>query len=102
MINSLTSWDQSAFLGGMVVNIKFKKSDFNASGGNILKSVLRTFIARGGIELQVNTVDRKTLIDAVENPENHRDLLVRIGGYSDYFTRLVPSLQKEIIERTEY
>ena len=102
MINSLTSWDQSAFLGGMVVNIKFKKSDFNASGGNILRSVLRTFVARGGIELQVNTVDRKTLIDAVENPENHRDLLVRIGGYSDYFTRLVPSLQNEIIERTEY
>ena len=102
MINSLTSWDQSAFLGGMVVNIKFKKSDFYAGGGNILKSVLRTFIARGGIELQVNTVDRKTLIDAKENPENHRDLIVRIGGYSDYFTRLVPSLQNEVIERTEY
>jgi formate C-acetyltransferase len=57
---------------------------------------------RGGIELQINTVDRATLEDAVKNPELHSELLVRVGGYSDYFVRLSPTLQKEIIDRTEY
>ena len=57
---------------------------------------------RGGIELQVNVVDRATLLDAQRNPEAHKDLIVRIGGYSDYFTRISPVLQQEIIDRTEY
>ena len=43
-----------------------------------------------------------TLEDALVHPEDHADLLVRIGGYSDYFTRLSPVLQQEIIDRTEY
>jgi formate C-acetyltransferase len=47
-------------------------------------------------------VDRKTLLDAREHPDAHSDLLVRIGGYSDYFVRLTPTLQQEIIDRTEY
>ena len=57
---------------------------------------------RGGIEMQVNVVDKTTLEDARIHPEDHRDLIVRIGGYSDYFTRLSPVLQQEIIDRTEY
>ena len=65
-------------------------------------SVLKTFIARGGIEMQVNIVDRETLSDALKNPDAHADLLVRIGGYSDYFIRLSPTLQQEIINRTQY
>ena len=52
--------------------------------------------------MQVNVVDRKTLLDAREHPEAHGDLIVRIGGYSDYFVRLIPTLQQEIIDRTEY
>ena len=52
--------------------------------------------------MQINSVDRKTLEDARIHPEDHRDLLVRIGGYSDYFVRLTPTLQQEVIERTEY
>lgn len=65
-------------------------------------TLLRTFLHRGGIELQVNVVDRATLEDARLHPEDHQDLIVRIGGYSDYFTRLRPALQQEIIDRTEY
>jgi len=52
--------------------------------------------------MQVNVVDRNTLQDAMEHPNKHSNLIVRIGGYSDYFIRLMPVLQKEIIERTEY
>jgi formate C-acetyltransferase len=102
MIKSLTSFDQSEFLGGMVVNVKFAKNSLEGDGIKKFVSLLRAFIARGGIEMQVNAVDRATLIDAKENPELHSDLTVRIGGYSDYFVRLSETLQNEIIDRTEY
>ena len=102
MILSLTSWDQAALLGGMVVNIKFGKGNLNGRKKENFLTLVRAFMERGGIELQVNVVDRATLEDAIVHPENHRDLIVRIGGYSDYFTRLSPVLQQEIIDRTEY
>ena len=102
MINSLTGWDQSDFLAGMVVNVKFSKSVFNESRKRQLADLICTFIKRGGIEIQINSVDRATLEDAIVHPEDHADLLVRIGGYSDYFVRLTPTMQEEIIERTEY
>lgn len=102
MINSLTGWDQSDFLAGMVVNVKFAKSTFDENKCHLLVTLIETFMRRGGIEMQINSVDRKTLEDARIHPEDHRDLLVRIGGYSDYFVRLTPALQQEVIERTEY
>lgn len=102
MILSLTSWEQSALLGGMVVNIKFGAENLKGEKQDNFLQLLHTFIQRGGLELQVNVVDRKTLEDARKHPENHQNLLVRIGGFSDYFTRLTPVLQQEIIARTEY
>ena len=57
---------------------------------------------KGGIEAQINVVDRATLEDALVHPEDHKDLIVRIGGYSDYFARLNPALKAEVVARTEY
>lgn len=102
LINSLTGWDQHGFLGGMVVNLKFSKSTFSEEKRGLLVRLVRVFMERGGLELQVNCVDRATLENALVHPENHGDLLVRIGGYSDYYVRLRPALQREILERTEY
>lgn len=102
MILSLTSWEQSKLLGGMVVNLKLGKEMLTAQKKHNFVQLLKVFIERGGIEMQVNVTDRKTLEDAVVNPENHSDLIVRIGGYSDYFVRLSPVMQQEIIDRTEY
>ena len=102
MINSLTSWEQSRLLGGMVVNIKFGTDHLRRDNTRNFLAILKNFIARGGIELQVNVVDRDTLEDARVSPEKHGDLLVRIGGYSEYFTRLNPTLQQEVIDRTQY
>lgn len=102
MIRSLTSWDQKELLGGMVVNIKFRKEHLTGKYAENFITLLRIFLRRGGIEMQVNAVDRATLLDAREHPERHGDLIVRIGGYSDYFTRLSDTLQNEIIMRTEY
>lgn len=102
MIKSLTSWEQSKLLGGMVVNIKFGRENLEEDKKQNFISLLKAFIKRGGIELQVNVVDRKTLEDAELCPEKHQNLIVRIGGYSDYFVRLSPALRREIIDRTEY
>lgn len=102
MIRSLTSWEQKSLLGGMVVNMKFRADGLRGEKADNFLAILHAFLDRGGIELQVNVVDRATLEDARQNPEDHRDLIVRIGGYSDYFTRLNPILQQEIIDRTEY
>ena len=52
--------------------------------------------------MQINVIDKEVLEKAVQNPEEYRDLVVRIGGYSDYFTRLSPEMQQEVILRTEH
>ena len=62
----------------------------------------KAYFAGGGQQYTITVVSPEDLIDAKEHPENHRNLIVRVGGYSDYFTRLSPALRKEIIERTEY
>ena len=102
MINSLTGFCQEKFMGGMVVNMKFSKSVFDDKKKDVFLGVIDTFIKRGGVELQVNCVDKSTLEDAVVHPENHGDLIVRIGGYSDYFVRLSDCMKKEVIARTQY
>jgi len=54
-----------------------------------------------GHHIQFNVVDAETLREAQKHPDNYRDLIVRVAGYSDYFVDLTPELQEEIIRRTE-
>jgi formate C-acetyltransferase len=90
-------------IGGLAMNLKFNSALFDsAEGFESLKRLILTYLARGGFEAQVNVVDGQTLKDARAHPEQYRDLIVRIGGYSDYFTRLSPEMQDELIQRTEY
>ena len=89
-------------LGGIAVNLKFTRSGQRSDFVGALQSLIETFMRRGGFELQVNVVDRETLQAAREHPEQYRDLVVRIGGYSDYFVGLSPRMQEEIIQRTEH
>jgi formate C-acetyltransferase len=56
----------------------------------------------GGHHIQFNVVDAATLRAAQQNPSEHRDLIVRVAGYSDYFCDLTKALQDEIIARTEH
>ena len=64
--------------------------------------LIRTYFKLGGHHIQFNVVDSKTLEMARRNPEEHRDLIVRVAGYSDYFCDLSPELQEEIISRTAH
>lgn len=100
---SVTSWQHSAMIGGLAYNLKFNASLFQAQEGfDGLRTLLLTFVRRGGFEAQVNVVNNETLIKARANPEAYRDLVVRIGGYTDYFTRLSLEMQDELIQRTEF
>jgi pyruvate-formate lyase len=66
-----------------------------------LAALIRTYFDRGGFQTQITTVDLETLRDAREHPEQYADLLVRVAGYSDYFVRLSPEMQDELVARTE-
>lgn len=88
---------------GLAYNMKFPGDLFRAPGSHgRLRELIETFMARGGFETQVNVVNRETLLAAEKNPEQYRDLVVRIGGYTDYFTRLSPGMRREILMRTEH
>ena len=67
-----------------------------------LLSLVDVFMAGGGFEMQINTTDNALLQKAIEHPEDYRDLVVRIGGYTDYFTKLSPQMQQELLMRTQY
>lgn len=102
-ILSATSWDHSFLIGGLAYNMKFSGDLFNSPEAlKRLHDLVITFLRRGGFETQINVVSRKILEKAKKNPEQYRDLVVRIGGYTDYFTRLSPEMKEEVMLRTEY
>jgi formate C-acetyltransferase len=101
-ILSSTKWDHHQLIGGVAVNMKFSKSSLGENSLETMQSLIKTYLARGGFEMQINVIDEKTLHKAKENPDMYRDLVVRIGGYSDYFTRLTPQMQDEVILRTAH
>ncbi|MFW6286572.1 MAG: pyruvate formate lyase family protein [Candidatus Sumerlaeota bacterium] len=100
---SVTSWDHAPMIGGTAFNMKFNKSLFeDSTARESLKSLVQTFLVDGGFEVQINMLDADVLEEARANPEAWEDLVVRIGGYTDYFTRLSPGMQEEVIMRTRY
>ena len=101
-ILSSTSWCHERFIGGIAVNLKFAPGLFKGETLDKMLTLVHTYMRRGGFELQINVVDRAQLLDAQAHPELHRDLVVRIGGYSDYFTNLSPQMQQEVLLRTEH
>ena len=66
-----------------------------------MRDLVTTFMELGGQELQINVVDAQVLEAAMANPEPYRDLIVRVAGYSAYFTQLNRDVQLEVLSRTE-
>jgi trans-4-hydroxy-L-proline dehydratase len=88
--------------GGTLLNMKFVPQILDGDEGiEKLASLIRTYFRLGGHHIQFNVVTAETLRRAQERPEEHRDLIVRVAGYSDYFCDLGRVLQDEIIARTE-
>lgn len=89
--------------GGTLLNQKFSPQVLAGDEGlEKLVHLVRAYFKMDGHHIQFNVVDKATLLRAQANPEAHRDLIVRVAGYSDYFCDLSPELQAEIIARTEH
>jgi formate C-acetyltransferase len=87
---------------GTVLNLKFESGMLEGENRQKVLALLRVYFKRGGQETQINCVSKKTLEDASANPENYKNLVVRVSGFSAYYTALDKSVQKDILERTEY
>ena len=88
--------------GGTLLNMKFSPESLAEERDlDNLAGLIRGYFRLGGHHVQFNVVSAETLRDAQAHPEAHRDLLVRVAGYSDYFCDVSRELQDEIISRTE-
>lgn len=102
VINSASKVDQRLASNGTLLNQRFHPSALEGDAGTRnLASLIKTYQQKGGYHIQFNVVSSKTLRDAQEHPEKYQDLLVRVAGYSAYFTSLAPEVQDNIIRRAE-
>lgn len=101
VIKSCSKMDHAS-TGGTLLNQKFTPSSVTGQKGiDNLSALIRSYFEMNGHHIQFNVVDRKTLLDAQKHPDEYKDLVVRVAGYSDLFNNLEKTLQDEIIERTE-
>jgi formate C-acetyltransferase len=102
VIRSALKTDQDAYQATLL-NLKLHRSALATKEDlRKLASLIRTYLELGGKHLQFNVIDRATLLDAQEHPDEHRDLIVRVAGYSAYFVTLSRRVQDDIIARTEH
>ncbi len=104
MIGSVGKLPTGSILGGVLLNQKLNPTTLeNESDKQKLMVLLRTFFeVYKGWHIQYNIVSRETLLDAKKHPDQYRDLVVRVAGYSAFFTALSPDAQDDIIARTEH
>jgi pyruvate formate-lyase/glycerol dehydratase family glycyl radical enzyme len=89
--------------GGTLLNQRFLPQVLaGAAGLDCLTHLIRTYFKMDGHHIQFNVVDSQTLKRAQRHPDDYRDLIVRVAGYSDYFVDLTPELQEEIIRRSAH
>ncbi|WP_026362200.1 trans-4-hydroxy-L-proline dehydratase [Geopsychrobacter electrodiphilus] len=101
VVRSLTKLDHT-LSGGTLLNQRFMPSLLKRDEDiKKLAQLVRSYFTLGGHHIQFNIVDTATLKAAQETPEDYKDLLVRMAGYSDYFNDMNADLQQEVIERTE-
>lgn len=88
---------------GTLMNMKFHPSALK-TGDDLEKlgSMIQTYLTHGGKHVQFNVVNKEEMVDAKQHPEDHPELIVRVAGYSAYFTRLTPGIQDEVINRMDH
>jgi len=101
LLNSLLTIPIKEFVGTPVTNLRISKASvINKDLKEKTKALIKTYFKEGGMQLQVSVVDQKAMLDAIKHPENYENLIVRIGGYSEYFNALSEPLKLEVIKRT--
>ncbi len=99
-LNSVSKLDMGN-MESTLLNMKVTPTVLGSKEGKLkLSELIGTYFDRGGSQLQINVLNKDTLVDAKKHPENYRDLVVRVAGYSAYWVELVPEVQDEIISRT--
>lgn len=103
VIKSFTKYDLSKIINGGPLTVEVHDSTLrNEEGIKKMAMLVKYFIDNGGHQLQLNSVNRETLIDAQIHPENHLNLIVRVWGWSGYFVELDRVYQDHVIRRLEY
>ena len=101
MLNSIIRLDHQSFANGINLNVKFDAGTIKGEqGASTLQALIGGYFDQGGMQSQINVLDPKVLLEAQRHPEKHKNLLVRVSGYSSYFVDLTPDMQNEIIQRT--
>jgi formate C-acetyltransferase len=98
LLNSVAKLPLTKAIGTPVLNFRLQKKNIP----NTLRPLVLGFFKQGGLQMQVSCISKEDLEDALIHPEKHGNLIVRIGGYSEYFYRLSTDLKKAVIERTEH
>ena len=98
LLNSVCKLPLSDVIGTPVVNIRISKEHLPT----VLKPLVISYFISGGMQLQVSCLSREEMLDALVHPDDHKSLVVRVGGFSEYFNRLSPELKQTVIERTEH
>ena len=98
MLNSLAKFNPK-YHAGSVQNIKFSRSFFKKNK-ELIRAMFQTYFEKGGCHLMVTVVDKGELEDAMIHPEAHRDLILRVAGYSAVFVDLDRSVQEELLSRS--
>ena len=85
------------------LNIKIHPTAIKGTeGAKKLIDLVRAYMRKGGFHVQFNVVDSKVLRDAQQNPQNYRDLMVRVAGFTQYWVEIGKAVQDELIARPEY
>ncbi len=101
-VNSVAKLDHEVTSNGTLLNQKFHPSAVKGDEGlRNLIAITETYFKNGGFHVQYNVIDRNTLLEAQKKPDDYQSLVVRVAGYSAFFTALDKSLQDDIISRTE-
>lgn len=102
-IKSIAKVDHTKIGYGDAFNMKFPLNMLNTQKGmESLENLIKTYFDLGGFHVQFNIIGTETLLDAQNNPEQYADLIVRVSGYSAYFTRLGKAIQDDLIDRVEF
>ena len=100
-IKSVLNYTHANACSGFVFQNKFEKKMFESEKGKTsFIALAKAYFAGGGQQYTVTVISPEDLLDAKEHPENHSNLIVRVGGYSDYFVNLDTELQNSVINRT--
>jgi len=104
VLKSASKIDQIKIMHGNILNLKFSRTALDGTQSRVkLAQLLKTYLVNlKGMEVQVNVVDSKILKLAQQNPEEYRDLIIRVAGYSARFIELAKEMQDDLIARTEH